>query len=236
MCGDEKLVLGVDEAGRGPIIGPMYVCGVVVDEKTIDKLRLIGVTDSKRLNRDRREKLFSVITNLAKHVLAVEVPPQLIDAVNLNVLERDTIAVIVARALNVWREKLTAVYVDAVGVSSKLVSTIRKTGFRGTIVIETKADSKYVVVGAASIVAKVLRDRTIEELRRLYGVEGSGYPTDQRTLNWIKKAYTASPYNPPPFIRRTWGVLRQIAPSWYVEKKAGKRCDDQRSLLDYLSS
>jgi len=152
------------------------------------------------------------------------------------VLERDTIAVIVARALNVWREKLTAVYVDAVGISSKLVSTIRKTGFRGTIVIETKADSKYVVVGAASIVAKVLRDKTIEELRRLYGVEGSGYPTDQRTLNWIERTYTVSPYNPPPFIRRTWRILRQIAPNWYVEKNTSKKHTNQRSLLDYLSS
>jgi len=142
MSDSEKLVLGVDEAGRGPIIGPMYVCGVVVDEKAVDRLKLIGVTDSKQLDRNRREKLFKVIVNLAKHILAVEVPPQLIDAVNLNVLERDTIAIIVARALNVWREKLTTVYVDAVGVSSRLVSAIRKTGFRGTIVVEPKADSK----------------------------------------------------------------------------------------------
>ena len=236
MSSDEKLVLGIDEAGRGPIIGPMYVCGVVVDEKTVDRLKLIGVTDSKRLNRNRREKLFNVITNLAKHILAIEVPPQLIDVINLNMLERDTIAVIVARALDVWREKLATVYVDAVGISSKLVSVIRKTGFRGTIVIEPKADSRYVVVGAASIVAKVLRDKAIEELRKLYGVEGSGYPTDQRTLNWIKRAYTVSPYNPPPCVRRSWEVLRQIAPNWYVEKKAGRKHANQRSLPDYLSS
>ena len=236
MSDSEKLVLGVDEAGRGPIIGPMYVCGVVVDEKAVDRLKLIGVTDSKQLDRNRREKLFKVIVNLAKHILAVEVPPQLIDAVNLNVLERDTIAIIVARTLNVWREKLTTVYVDAVGVSSRLVSAIRKTGFRGTIVVEPKADSKYVVVGAASIIAKVLRDRAIEELRKLYGVEGSGYPTDQRTLNWIKRAYTISPFNPPPFVRRTWGVLRRIAPNWYVEKKTSEKRANQRSLLDYLSS
>lgn len=236
MSDSEKLVLGVDEAGRGPIIGPMYVCGVVVDEKAVDRLKLIGVTDSKQLDRNRREKLFKVIVNLAKHILAVEVPPQLIDAVNLNVLERDTIAIIVARTLNVWREKLTTVYVDAVGVSSRLVSAIRKTGFRGTIVVEPKADSKYVVVGAASIIAKVLRDRAIEELRKLYGVEGSGYPTDQRTLNWIKRAYTISPFNPPPFVRRTWGILRRIAPNWYVEKKTSEKRANQRSLLDYLSS
>lgn len=236
MSDGEKLVLGVDEAGRGPIIGPMYVCGVVVDEKAVNRLKLIGVTDSKQLDRNRREKLFKVIVNLAKHILAVEVPPQLIDAVNLNVLERDTIAIIVARALNVWREKLTTVYVDAVGVSSRLVSAIRKTGFRGTIVVEPKADSKYVVVGAASIIAKVLRDRAIEELRKLYGVEGSGYPTDQRTLNWIKRAYTISPFNPPPFVRRTWGILRRIAPNWYVEKKTSEKRANQRSLLDYLSS
>jgi len=236
MTSHEKLVLGIDEAGRGPIIGPMYVCGVVVDEKTLDKLKLIGVTDSKQLDKNQREKLFRAIMGLAKHVLAVEIPPQLIDSVNLNVLERDTIAIIVARAASIWGEKLAAVYVDVVGTSSKLVSVIRKTGFKGVIVAEPKADSKYVVVGAASIVAKVFRDRTIEELRRLYGVEGSGYPTDQRTLNWIKKAYAASPFNPPSFIRRTWGILRRIAPNWYVEKKAGRKNSGQRSLFDYLSS
>jgi len=236
MASNENLVLGVDEAGRGPIIGPMYVCGVVIDEKTANKLKLMGVTDSKQLNRDRREKLFKAIVSLAKHVLAVEVPPQLIDSINLNVLERDTIAFIVARAVAVWKEKLVAVYVDAVGTSSKLVTTIRKTGFLGSVVVEPKADSRYVVVAAASIVAKVLRDRAIEELRKLYGVEGSGYPTDQRTLDWIRKAYASSPFNPPSFIRRTWRILHQIAPNRYVEKKTSKKSTSQRSLLDYLSS
>ncbi len=225
-----ELVLGVDEAGRGPVVGPMIVAGVVVPRSRLSLLQKAGVRDSKKLTPGMRSRLLELIKAIANLIVVVEVPPSVIDEYNLNLVERDTIALVVWRAVTLVGG-VNHVYVDVVGSPEELVKTIRRTGYSGVIVAEPKADEHYTVVSAASIVAKVYRDRVIEELRRMYGVEGSGYPTDPKTIAWIRRVYMERPENPPPFIRRSWATLKTIAPKWYKPKRSDTR---SRSLLEFL--
>lgn len=209
--------VGIDEAGRGPLLGPMVVAAVAAPASVFEELREAGVRDSKELSRHRREELYRLIVSKASYVGAVYVPPETIDSVNLNTLERDTFAYLLSRILGILGG-VEHVFVDAVGSPRKIVEALRRTGYRGTVTAEPGADRRYVEVSAASIVAKVLRDRAIDELREKYGVRGSGYPTDPETLSWLREAYARSPRQPPPFIRRSWGTLRRLAPGWYRPK------------------
>ncbi|AEM39637.1 ribonuclease HII [Pyrolobus fumarii 1A] len=226
------IVMGVDEAGRGPIIGPMVIAGVAMCTEDVGNIRLAGVDDSKLLSRAERERLLSLIERSAVYVGRVYVHPRLIDEVNLNVIERNTIAFLVGRAMDILGESLKKVYVDAVGDPRQIIAAIRRAGFMGEVIAEPKADARYTIVGAASIIAKVYRDAVIEELRREYGVRGSGYPTDPETLAWIREAYEENPEEPPWFVRRSWGTLKRIAPRWYRSKRGAS--SGQKTLLDYM--
>ena len=231
------LLVGIDEAGRGPIIGPMVIAGVAIEPKAAKELAELGVRDSKDLTPSQRRELFPEIMRLVKHAVIVKVPPALIDAVNLNKLEVETIACIVQRVKSLYGEP-EAVYMDAVGPAKKMVAEVKRlTGLRGAVVAEPKADTRYIPVSAASIIAKVVRDEEIEKLRRAYGVRGSGYPTDPGTLEWIREAYRRSPDTPPWFVRRSWSTLKQIAPRWYKAKNTESKPKNprQRTLLDFLS-
>lgn len=98
---------------------------------------------------------------------------------------------------------------------------------------EEDADAKYIEVSAASIIAKYYRDSDVYGLKKLYGDYGSGYPTDPRTVSWIKEMYRSG-INPPGIVRRTWKTLKTIAPTWFMEKKSVIRASGQKSLLEYL--
>ncbi|WP_338603585.1 ribonuclease HII [Sulfolobus tengchongensis] len=208
--------IGIDEAGRGSLIGPMIVAGVVISESKLNFLKGIGVKDSKQLTRERREKLFSIITSTVEAFTVVKVFPNEIDEYNLNDLTYDAVSKIIL-SLSVFNPNI--ITVDKVGEEKPVIALITELGYKPNVV--HKADELFVEASAASIIAKVIRDDYIDKLKEIYGDFGSGYPADPRTLKWLKSFYEKNP-NPPPIIRRSWKVLRSIAPLYYVNKE-GKR-------------
>lgn len=200
-------ILGVDEAGRGCVMGPLVVAGVLVDGEGESKLSALGVKDSKLLSRRRREHLAPEIRKIALDVHVIRVSPSEIDKVvnshrklhKLNRLEAQTMAKIVERL------KPELALVDASDVlANRYKHHIQEClSFPVQIVSEHKADSKYPVVSAASIIAKVERDRSIDRLKAQHGDFGSGYMTDPKTRGFLEAlAQRCDPY--PGFVRRSW--------------------------------
>jgi len=213
-----SLILGIDEAGKGPVIGNMFVAGVVIDKADIVKLKHLGVRDSKLLSQYMREAYYSIIKKVAKKIYVKEVGVEEIDRRNINKILADKYVEIVKEALRDF-ENIEEIVIDLPSMSpEKLKSRIRLLNFRGKIVTEHFADKKYVVVSAASIVAKVYREKHIEALRRIYGDFGSGYPSDEKTISWIKEFYLKNGFL-PNIVRKSWKTIKNIAPKEYVKKK-----------------
>ncbi len=208
---DEELLMGIDEAGRGSIIGPMIVAGVVVDSKDISLLSKIGVRDSKKLSRNARRKLYEIIIKNSRWVGSVYISPIEIDQENLNKLTFKAICKLVIDAIEkngfvkkVFIDNVTGLKEDELkNEISRKNPIANKIEFR----IEVKADQKYIPVAAASIIAKVLRDNVIEEYRRKYGVEGSGYPGDYRTRAWLSQIRGNIPRQ---IIRLKWKTIEKL--------------------------
>jgi len=212
------VICGVDEAGKGSVLGPLVVAAVAIpSERALDDL---GVRDSKLLSPKERERLYALIKKRCK-VATVRLDAADIDAVRLEM----TLNVAVARAHAQAINKLspTCAYVDACDVNCLRYAEMVKGHLTHTceIVSEHHADDKFPVVSAASIVAKVTRDRAIATLSRKYGDIGSGYPSDPVTIrfltNWIDEHKT-----PPPIARKSWKTVSAI-----LARK------HQRSLLDF---
>ncbi len=204
--------LGIDEAGRGPLIGPMVVAGVLMDESKEKLLRDYGVRDSKKLTREVRERLFNVILENAEAIAVAKAAPEEIDSANLNELTYDKVIQIVEAMSPLSPSVVT---VDKVGNEERVIKRILELGFTPNVV--HKADEKFIECSAASIVAKVVRDRIVESLRKEYGDFGSGYPSDPKTIRWVMEMYKRGE-PPPPILRRSWKILQRIAPGFYVEK------------------
>ncbi|WP_297419025.1 ribonuclease HII [Thermococcus sp.] len=205
-----RKLAGIDEAGRGPVIGPMVIAAVVVDEDNVPKLADLGVRDSKRLTPKRRERLYNEIIKLIDDYVLIELWPEEIDSRKgtLNEFEVENFI----KALNSLKVKPDVVYIDAADVKeARFGEDIRKgLDFKAEIVAEHKADDKFIPVSAASILAKVTRDRAIERLKEEYGEIGSGYPSDPRTRAFLEEYYREHS-NFPPIVRRSWKTLKKIA-------------------------
>jgi ribonuclease HII len=211
-------VAGIEEAGRGPVIGPMVMCGVLVEEKDEARLKSIGAKDSKLLTPRTREILYEQIIKMVKAYEVIIVQPKEIDDalmdpnLNLNKLEALTSAKIINKL------KPDKVLVDCPSNNTKAYAAelrgyIDNKGIK--IVAEHKADVKYTVVSAASIIAKVTRDREIEKIKERIGIDfGSGYPADEKTQLFLKKnwdKYTG-------IFRKTWASYKRFV----AEKKQKK--------------
>lgn len=225
---------GIDEAGRGPVIGPMVIAAVVVDERNVSKLEELGVKDSKKLTSKRRERLFDEIIALLEDYVILELWPEEIDSRQgtLNEFEVENFV----KALNSLKVRPDVIYIDAADVKeARFGEDIRKRlDFEAKIIAEHKADDKFVPVSAASIIAKVTRDRAIEKLKERYGEIGSGYPSDPRTRTFLEEYYREHGEF-PPIVRRSWKTLKKIEEKLRAEIEAKKsKKKGQVSLDDFL--
>ena len=205
-------VAGVDEAGRGCVIGPLVIAGVLFEEENLPVLTRLGVKDSKLLSSKKREALAMEITRLAeKHVIMKLSPVEIDRAVKsgrklhkLNRLEAQTMALIIDAL------KPDETYVDAADVLEDRFKYHIQEGlpFKAKIVAKHKADTTYPVVSAASIIAKVERDREIAALTDEYGDFGSGYLADPKTMSFLKQwLETHGEY--PECVRKSWKPAKQ---------------------------
>lgn len=210
------IIAGGDEAGRGAVLGPLVVSLVSINEGKAKKLSEIGVRDSKMLSRKRREFLFDDIYSLAEDVRTYAITPEEINnAMRSNISINELEAIHFARLIDESEANPKKIYLDSpdvipekFGIRVSLISKkpLKVNGVNGVrrrekgsgggnaakavakIIAEHKADVKYPIVSAASIIAKVTRDRAIEELEESLGFElGSGYPSDKTTIDMIRR-------------------------------------------------
>ena len=202
------LILGIDEAGRGPVIGPMVMCGFGIDENKIDELIKSGAKDSKQMTAKAREAIYDYLLKIADKVIIKRISPRELDRTNINTIEKNITAEIINKSnpdtvyIDVpVRGKYICHYVDE--VKSKISSQDVK------IIGANKADSLYPAVSAASIIAKVERDRDIKNLHEIYGDFGSGYPGDKYTVKFLEKYY-ADNKSLPECARLKWKTSQCI--------------------------
>lgn len=202
-------VLGIDEAGRGCVLGPLVVASFAVDVSAEAALWEAGVDDSKALSHARRVEVRGRITALGAATWRAIEPPA-IDRGNLNRLEEEAIAELVREA------RPDRVIVDALGHPRTLPATVER--LRTMVgpeidpewTMEPKADARYAPVAAASIFAKTTRDAALADLAERWGELGSGYPSDPVTRAWLE-GWSASGEPWPAFVRTRWATIDLIA-------------------------
>ena len=202
----------MDEAGRGPAIGPLVVAAVSFQEADAEKLFSMGVRDSKALTARRREFLAEEIKEISVGHSYFDLQPWVIDKVvnrgmklrKLNYLEAMAMAKVI-RDLHPDR-----VYVDTADVLPDRFGNdiLRVLDWKPYLVSEKKADIKYLVVSAASILAKVRRDFLVSNLKEIHGDFGSGYPSDPKTVAFIREWFQDNEL-PPPYMRGSWKTIKR---------------------------
>ena len=201
-------ILGVDEAGRGSVLGPLVIAGVIIPEKMNKVLERMGVKDSKKLVPHRRTILSRKLKKMFDYeivvISALEIDQMRADGINLNDIEKNAMRDLI---IKLAPEKAI---VDAVDVKAeRFQENLRKdTGF--DVIAEHKADDTYIQVGAASIIAKAERDAQIAEINKEFikqGGIGSGYPSDPTTKEFL----TNFTYDEmPDFVRRSWATVSKM--------------------------
>ncbi|PIN91648.1 ribonuclease HII [Candidatus Pacearchaeota archaeon CG10_big_fil_rev_8_21_14_0_10_35_13] len=217
------VIIGIDDAGRGPVIGPMVLGGVMIEKITEEKLKELGVKDSKMLYPKQRTKMKKVIEEISKGSKAVimtakEINDYMDKNINLNTIEAIAAAQVINYLLKEKEEEVTII-LDCPSVNTKAwlervkEFMIRKENVK--FICEHKADQNYVVVGAASIIAKVTRDEEIKKLREKIGKDfGSGYPNDPKTKEFLKEHYKE--YQEEEIFRKHWSTITRL-----TEEKTG---------------
>ncbi len=218
------MIAGIDEAGKGPVLGPMCVAGILADENKLDQLVRLGIKDSKKLTPKKRETLSVEIRNLAERSFILEVSPGQIDGLRKVMTMNEIMVICYVKVLEELKPQ--SAFVDAADVIANRFGENIKKKYSGVLDItsEHNADEKYPIVSAASILAKVRRDELVKEIGKNVGIEiGSGYPADPKTIkfleDWVREHGTL-----PDFARSSWETSKNI-----LERSRMT----QRSFADY---
>ncbi len=217
-------VLGVDEAGRGPVIGSMFVGGFLVDKEKLGEVEELGVKDSKKLSNKLRDSIDEVLEDYGdtflKEVEAEEID-ELREIMSLNEIELHAFVDIIERA------EPDEVFVDLPEPDGdrfirKMKRELPERFQDVKFVAEHEADDNYPVVSAASIVAKSARERHTQELKEKYGYDfKSGYPHDKPTINFLEK-----------FVEEKGELPKETRKSWSTAERILKEAD-QKGLGDF---
>ena len=175
-----------------------------IAESKLDRLKALGVKDSKLLSPSRREHLAKEIEKIADNIMVLKVGPCKIDSyrsqgIDLNRLEFMKMAEIISFL------GPDTVYVDSPDVKpERLAKILSRSSEKTKVVAEHKADVNYPIVGAASIIAKVERDAEIEKLKAKYGDIGPGYSSNQITMEWMRIWLAKNRDFPEGVVRKSW--------------------------------
>jgi ribonuclease HII len=205
------IIAGIDEAGRGCVIGPLVIASVSIKDTALKKLKEIGVRDSKLLTRKKREEIYEEILQNCEEVKVVKISPKLInkameDKVSLNKLELKYFVKLIKML-----SKVNVVYVDCPDVKEeRFEKGIQKMVDKKIKVISMhKADVRIPAVSAASIIAKVVRDREIKKIKKKLKYDfGSGYPSDKKTREFLRKMMLLPEVK--KYIRTKWKTLEKL--------------------------
>ena len=216
------LVCGIDEAGRGPVIGPLVMAGVLVEEGDIEKLKAIEVKDSKLVTPKRREMLFKKIINICRDYRILVIEPSEIDnavnghdGLNLNRLEAVKTAEIID-SLNPDKAIIDAPSNNIQAYTRYVKGLLNNKEVE--LVAEHKADVKYPSVSAASILAKVTRDNEIKRIQeKINEPIGSGYPADPITAKFLEHNYDKH----PEIFRKSWASHRNAVNKKFQRQLTG---------------
>ena len=205
-------ILGIDDAGRGPVIGPMTLAGVIIDENENGELKSYGVKDSKLLTPKRRREIKEKINGRFKSHVEISTPEEIDKSTNLNYLEAIKSAMIINALTKNETDKVKAI-IDC--PSTNLVAwreDVWKLVDKKDIIeltVEHKADLNHPTVSAASILAKERREDEIEKLKMDLDIEfGSGYPADPKTKEFLEKNFENEKIR--SIIRFSWNTVKKL--------------------------
>ncbi len=222
-----NLIAGMDEAGRGPVLGPLVIGLVACTKQEIEILKELGVDDSKALSEKKRENLANSIMEIAEIadtlVVSAKEINELMEDHTLNEIE----VLMFKKLIRKYSKRISELYLDAADVKAERFGEHFSEFNIPVVVSEHKADSKYIVVAAASIIAKTERDRQMRQLQDKYSKEfpnlpkfGKGYPANAKEF---LKEYYLKYWEFPPITRKRWKTAKKI------EKE-----NAQNSLEDFI--
>jgi ribonuclease H2 subunit A len=237
ICLKTPCIVGIDEAGRGPVLGPMVYAICCSPLKKMTELKEMGFADSKTLTEEQREIYFEAVQESFLGWSCKVLDPHDISAAmlrhkkyNLNQISHDT-AIELIEFILIRGVTIGQLYVDTVGDATKYQNQLKEHfgGRIDEIIVSPKADSLYPIVSAASICAKVHRDRAIKEwvfpeisLKESISRDfGSGYPGDPETKCWLQENVDRV-FGFPSIIRFSWSTCIELLKkeAYHVEWKS----------------
>ncbi|MBN2127379.1 MAG: ribonuclease HII [Candidatus Diapherotrites archaeon] len=214
------IIAGIDEAGRGPVLGPMVMAIALINKENEETLKQLGVKDSKLLTESKRNELIKPLKENLLEFNSVKVHAKEIDEFlarkSLNELE----AMHAAKLINSLKELPDLVLVDSPDIiESNFEKRIQKyLNKKIKVISKHKADLNYLIVGAASIIAKVERDTEIKKLSKKFECDlGTGYPHDEKTISFIEK-YLKENNCLPECARKSWNTSERLITERFQKK------------------